>query len=84
MDFFFFAGSFFQLLQVYSQRPENGHALHEFSPAHLGRFLIRHLKDVGGKVQPGTLNNHFLKWLFQLDDFKSLLGKWLDITKHPL
>ena len=25
-----------------------------------------------------------LKWLFQLDDSKSLHGKWLEITKHPL
>ena len=25
-----------------------------------------------------------LKWLFQLDDFKSLHEKWLEITKHPL
>jgi len=23
------------------------------------------------------------KWLLQLDDFKSLHSKWLDITKHP-
>ena len=22
-------------------------------------------------------------WLFQLDDSKSLHGKWLEITKHP-
>ena len=25
-----------------------------------------------------------LKWLFELDDSKSLHMKWLEITKHPL
>ena len=29
-----------------------------------------------------TLNTIFL-WLFQLDDSKPLLGKWLEIGKHP-
>ena len=32
---------------------------------------------------PGTLNNNLLR-LFQLEDSKSLHGKWLEITKHPL
>ena len=29
-------------------------------------------------------SNDMTTWLFQLDDSKPLLGKWLEITKHPL
>ena len=32
-------------------------------------------------LQPETTSS---LWLFQLDDSKSLHGKWLELTKHPL
>ena len=34
-----------------------------------------------GSPEPHTT---IYKWLFQLDDSKSLYRKWLEITKHPL
>ena len=46
---------------MYSQRPENGHALHEFSPAHLGSLDSERRRR---EVQPGTLNNDFLNGCF--------------------
>ena len=36
--------------------------------------------------EPGTLNNQFFKWLFQVGWFqysKFIHKKWLEITKHP-
>ena len=35
------------------------------------------------KELPGTPRPTSFLWLFQLDDSKSLHGKWLEITKHP-
>ena len=44
-----------------------------------GRVLSQNNEKFGEKstILPGSPNNHFYKWLFQLDDFKPLHRKWL-------
>ena len=70
------SGKSFLKWQVYSQRPENGHALHEFSPAHLGFIKISEIKIVTWKKCKLNEIRPFFQviWTFQWLNLKLIVS----------